>query len=200
MMSLIARKRRPLERGKVDFRDAKLIVIATEGEKTEERYLRVFRRKRCHVKVIPSEGGKSSPKYILDNLDKIRAEFGFNEDDQFWLMIDVDTWKPKELAFVVREALSRDYKLAISNPCFECWLYLHFATPKRKAYTSEEITAELRSIMGGYNKAKLDGTAFVPYVQDALRRAKELDTNPQHRWPHSTGTHVYKVVEIILSL
>jgi len=195
---LIARKRRPLERTKTSFRDSKLIVIAAEGKKTEGQYFDMFRKKRCHVKVIPSVDGKTSPKYILDNLAAIVEEFDFHEDDQFWLMIDVDRWKKRELAIVAREAIRNGYSLSISNPCFECWLYLHFSDIEIKEYTSVEITNALRNILGGYNKSKVNVKLFEPHVTDALHRAQKLDVNKSDRWPQIVGSHVYKVVEVIM--
>jgi len=45
MSKLRYRKKRPIEREVGVLRDARLIIIATEGEKTEKQYFSIFRPK-----------------------------------------------------------------------------------------------------------------------------------------------------------
>ena len=73
-MSLTTRRKRPLDRRTrpEPHRDARLFVIATEGEKTEKQYFSLFRNRRCQVKIITSKEGRSAPKYIFEQLKKIQ--------------------------------------------------------------------------------------------------------------------------------
>jgi hypothetical protein len=64
----------------------------------------------------------------------------------------------------------------------------------------QQITARLENELkqvhnSGYNKAKLNTDYFKPYVEQALKKAKQLDNNLSARWPNQVGIHVYKVVD-----
>ena len=67
-----SRKKRPLDRSSNPMRDARLIIIATEGRKTEEQYFRLFRSRRVQIIVLPTgKDNRSSPLDVLERLDKI---------------------------------------------------------------------------------------------------------------------------------
>ncbi len=53
-MPLTSRKKRPLDRNVPHFKDTKLIVVATEGQKTEKRYFDIFKTLKIQVRVIPA--------------------------------------------------------------------------------------------------------------------------------------------------
>ena len=113
------------------FRDATLFVIASEGVVTEPDYfngLKVrWQSPRIHVEVLTrSEVEQSSPEHVLRTLNEFARSYRFRAGDQLWLVIDRDSWKPRTIASVARECENRNYKLAVSNPCFELWLLLHF--------------------------------------------------------------------------
>lgn len=126
-MGLTSRRKRPIDRRSrpLPHRDARLFVIATEGEETEKQYFSMFGNKRCQVKVIPSEDGRSAPHHILKQLKEYKREYQIGSGDELWLMVDVDRWRPGRLAEVAAEAGRSSFELAVSNPCFEVWLYLH---------------------------------------------------------------------------
>ena len=90
--------------------------------------------------------------------------------------------------------------MAISNPCFELWLYLHHADWALGAKTSKELERELRGVLGSYNKANLVIARYAGKVDEAIRRSKDMDTQPDGRWPDNPGTHVYRLVEAIREL
>jgi hypothetical protein len=68
-------KKRPIDRTVTHLRDTRLIVIATEGEQTERQYFAMFQNSRVQVRVMPSEGGLSSPEHVLSRLDAYSDEF-----------------------------------------------------------------------------------------------------------------------------
>ncbi len=196
-MGLIKRKKRPLNREIPHLKDTRLIVIATEGEKTEKKYFEIFQNHKIQVKMLATEDCKSSPEYIFRRLDKFYEDFNLDEEDELWLMIDVDRWKEKELAKVCKGCVQKSYSLAVSNPCFEVWLYLHFTDIVQIDFSCKDFKKELKQIIGSYNSSNLQGEKFYENVGVALKRAKKLDKNNE-RWPSSFGTQVYKVVEKII--
>jgi len=197
-MGLTSRKKRPIDRRSqpLPHRDARLFIIATEGEKTEKQYFAMFANKRCQVHIISNEGNRSAPTHILKRLKDFKKEFQLKDDDELWLMIDVDRWGDRQLAMVAAEAGHNKFQLAVSNPCFETWLYLHHDDLNHEYLSSVDMKRKLVAILGGYNSSKLDLTKF-RNVNDAIQRSKVLDIDLVERWPSRTGTHVYKVVEKI---
>ncbi|XDD50937.1 RloB family protein [Leptospira sp. WS92.C1] len=200
-MALTSRKKRPLKREVLPLRDANLIIIACEGQKTEKQYFNseIFHSSRLQVIVLETKDGYSAPKHILERLREYKNSHKLEASDQLWLMIDVDRWPNEQISEVCSEALKmKNTSLAVSNPCFEIWLYLHFETLKQTV-NSQDIEILLRSKMGGsYNKSNLAIEHFKDSINEAVRRSKELDKNTASaRWPENPGTHVYKVVEEI---
>ncbi len=203
-MSLTSRRRRPLDRSIPYLRDTRLIIIATEGSKTERDYFSIFERanSRIQVIVLPTEDGMSAPKHVLDRLRRYRRENAFRRDDVLCLVIDEDRWPIEQMADVAAKASQQHIELAVSCPCFEIWLYLHHRDPMptMAVMTSQNVKQELRELLGGYNPAKLQVELFKPLVDEAVRRAKALDSDPTARWPIRPGTRIYRIIEHIRNL
>jgi RloB-like protein len=207
-MALTSRKKRPLDRTVEHQRDTRLVVIATEGAATEPQYFRMnmFRGKRVQVRVLPPsksqrspEHGQSAPHAVLRRLTGFKREFDLDDKDELWLVIDVDNWQPQMLDSVMRDCEKKGYRAAVSNPCFELWLFLHRADiDTNRQHTANTLRADLRRQLGSFNKSRLRDEDFAKYVNDAIVRAKALDGPSQERWPSNLGTHVYRLVESIL--
>jgi hypothetical protein len=60
------------------------------------------------------------------------------------------------------------------------------------------LEAELIKLLNSYNKSNLDTAQFLPFVKQAIERAKQLDTNPKQRWSNELGTRVYQLVDKII--
>ncbi|WP_293146414.1 MULTISPECIES: RloB family protein [unclassified Microcoleus] len=182
-----------------DRRDAKLFIVATEGKETEKQYFRIFNSSRIKVEILATtEDGKSSPEYVLERLDIFKERYDLDEDDMLWLVSDVDRWGAKKLSSVCSQARQKGYNLAISNPCFEVWLTLHFEELNTQDRTCDNFKARLRTILGSYNGSNLDISAYQQNIENAVNRAKNLHQISQQDWPPTLGTHVYRLVEILL--
>ncbi len=194
----ISRKKRPLDRTSHPFRDTRLFIIATEGKNTEKQYFSIFRNSRIQVLVLETIDNKSAPEYVCNRLDDFIREYDLDDKDDLWLMLDVDRWGDKKLSKVTQLACQKEYFLAISNPCFEIWLYFHFKDSEFTEITCQELENYLKGILGSYNKSKLDLEKYKPYIDEAIERAKKYDLAPDGRWPQTIGSHVYKIVEKIV--
>jgi hypothetical protein len=188
-----------------DKRSARLFIIATEGKETEKQYFSLFHSTRIKIEILATgEDNKSAPQYVLDRLDEFANKYDLTDEDSLWLMVDTDRWidrhKVKNFRVVCQEARKKGYYLAISNPCFEVWLYLHFDELIGEFKLCKEIEAKIRNKVGSYNKSNLDLSLYEDKINDAIARAKALDTNPRQYWIKSTGTRVYKIVEVLLPL
>lgn len=203
-MVLTSRIKRPLNRTIPCLRDTSLIIIAAEGEFTEKQYFEssLFRNRRIQVMVLETENGHSAPIHVYKRLKEYAQVVNLEPDDQLWLMVDKDRWPDNQLAQVCSHAIRGRKKamLAISNPSFELWLYLHIDDWTAGVITSQAMERDLRAKLGSYNKSNLDIQILKPGIENAVKRSKELDNNTSARWPSNPGTHVYKVIEEIWKL
>ena len=122
-----------------------MIVIASEGKDTERIYFKALAKKyanpRVHVHRLEraeDEKNNSSPEHVLKQLNDYKKEYELEFDDELWLVIDKDRWPDAMLSHVATECTQDIYMhVAISNPCLELWLLLHFIdvtslTPEEK--------------------------------------------------------------------
>lgn len=193
------------------LRDAKLIVIASEGQKTEPKYFTdlkdVYTRSGLHVEVLKRSESASSPSHVLAYLNKFKTKYKLRRDDELWMVIDVDRWTEYNLSDVAGKCRDKGFWIAVSNPCFELWLLLHLDEFDLYGYeqknrlfqnTQRYIEGELRRILGSYNRSNLDTSKFLSHVENAVTRARILDVDHNSRWPNSLGTRVYLLVEKII--
>jgi len=199
------RKPRPYSRDRAEsYRDGILFVIATEGEKTEKQYFDgMFVSRRYQVRTIGADRrGKSSPKHVLQRIDEFKKEYEFENDDEFWLVIDVDRWKQQQISYFVKEALKKGCKLAVSNPCFELFLYLHTKDMSEEESGKEYKAKDMKKMAQSTGAVNERGDVRIENLKGkeklAVKRARKMDENSSHRWPRKTGTHVYKLVDKLI--
>jgi RloB-like protein len=116
------------------------------------------------------------------------------EIDEFWCVFDVE-WPRNHphLLEAIARAEADGIKLAISNPCFELWLILHYRNHGRWLDNSQAV--QLRRQLDGSTNKSLDAAKYMPLIEDAVRHAVHLDTRHHRdgsRFPHnnpSSGMH-----------
>jgi hypothetical protein len=185
------------------FKDATLIVIACEGEKTEPYYFSFFEQiepRKCKIEVLKQEDGKkkhnSSPNWLIQRIQHFIQANDIGEGDALFIVSDVDRWKKKLLYEVEEECEAlKNVSFILSNPCFEVWLYYHLGSPKTEtATTSKQWKAALhRKAKSGFVFQK-----FVGNIEKAIANSKNDDANPNHFFPVDKHTKVYKLLEAII--
>ena len=204
------------------FRDARLIVIASEGKDTERIYFKALAKEytnpRVHVHILErseAEQNNSSPEHVLKQLNDYKEQYALEADDELWLVIDKDRWTEAMLSRVATECSQEvAMHMALSNPCFELWLLLHLEdasslTPeeqmlwlenRRKSKNADPyLKVRLRQKMGSYHESSYDAKMLIEHVEVAIARAKALDKNPADRWPQTLGTRVYLLAESVMN-
>ena len=154
------RKKRPLDRRTSVVRDAALIVIASEDTHAVRQYFDFFRSTRIQFKVLETDEGKSAPEHVLARISEYMSEYEIGKGDEFWLVLDCDHWVTsghvKNLIRVMRECRQKGIRIALSQPCFELWLLLHFAEfPTETKLTRAQIEKRIRDAVGSYDKTKV---------------------------------------------
>lgn len=204
------------------FRDARLIVIASEGKDTERIYFKALAKEytnpRVHVHILKrseDEKNNSSPEHVLEQLNEYKCQYELEADDELWLVTDKDHWTEAMLSRVATECMQDvSMHMALSNPCFELWLLLHLVdvsslTPeeqllwmenRRKSKSSNPyLKVLLRQKMGSYHESAYDVLTLIQHVEVAIERARLLDKNPADRWPQALGTRVYLLAESVMN-
>jgi hypothetical protein len=92
--------------------------------------------------------------------------------DAAWCVFDVDEFQDIQRA--VTDARRAGIEVAVSNPCFELWLLLHFRDLNRQAGTYRELLPYLKRHLPDYDKAKLEFRWFEDTWRRAVDRAREL--------------------------
>lgn len=211
------RKRTPFIRPDAN-RDARLIVIATEDTKAAVKYFETlvspayYQNSKVHVEILTRTDTASSPDRVLAQLNKWIQEYQIADEDELWLVIDVDQWGEQKLSQVAQECHQKQIQLAVSNPAIELWFLLHlvdlaaydeiikqeFLVNAKGNSRRSRLEQEIITLVGRYNKSNLQTDDFLPHVEQASLRAEQLDIQPQDRWPQQLGTHVYRLVRSIV--
>ena len=201
-------------------RDAKLIVIATEGRQTEKIYFEglsnFLKNPKVHVEIIEKLDDNSSPDEVLRKLNEFNLEYNLDENDELWMVIDRDyqSWEPQMIKLVAQSCYQKKgFYLALSNPAFELWLILHFIDcsmlthdEKEKLFENKKIAKKssktyskklLSDTIGGFSEASYDPSQFLANYNIAIKNAIKLDKQPRTRWPDCLATRVYKLVQSI---
>lgn len=96
------------------------------------------------------------------------------ETDEFWFIFDVE-WPVNHpgLREAVSEAKQHGVRTAVSNPCFEIWLILHFQD--QSSWLDNGDARRLRRKLDGSGDKGVNATAYMHIAKDAFRRARDLD-------------------------
>ena len=131
---------------------------------------------------------------------RTRAKDEADEIDEYWCVFDVE-WPNNHpnLRGVIRQARDNDIKLAISNPCFELWLILHFRDQRRWLNTVD--AQNLRRDLDGSSGKGIDGAKYMPHIRRAVRRAAELDVlhegNATHFPDDNPSSGMYRLIAAV---
>jgi hypothetical protein len=99
-----------------------------------------------------------------------------------------------------QKAVANDINTAISNPCFELWLLLHFQD-QRAHIERDHVQTACRGHMPRYLEEVPFELVF-PHHQEAVDRAVALDTwqQEQERPGGNPSTGVHRLTERIMEL
>ncbi|TDC00851.1 RloB domain-containing protein [Micromonospora fluostatini] len=168
-------KAKDLRRSVARRPERRTIVIFCEGEASEPDYINALKRlpevrdnTAIRIEVDPEQGAP------ITLVERAVARGEDDEVDECWCVFDVE-WPQNHprLDEAIRLAERHGVKVAVSNPCFELWLILHFTEQTAFLNTSE---AERRSRrIDGRPGKRIDGPRYVQLRREAARRARALD-------------------------
>lgn len=181
------------------------ILIACEGKRTEKGYfshIRHSERLPINLEII----SVNDPSALLDRALELKADSQrdarrFSDDtrlfDEIWCVFDVD--RHPRLDQVKSRAQASSIHVAISNPCFELWVLLHFQD-YRKPETCATVQQLLNSHLPEYTKA-LPCERIMSLSDGAIARARGLDhwQETRNNLGGNPSTQVYKLLEKLRS-
>lgn len=163
-------------------RPKRTFLVFCEGEKTEPDYLKALKREPAVRDVasvdirIDKESHGAAPLTLVRLAAEARTRSADEEGevDEVWCLFDVE-WPRNHpnLNQAIDIAEDSDVRIAVSNPCFELWLVLHFQD--QTAWLSTDEAVRLREHYDGTRSKSLDGASYMPLRADATRRARSLD-------------------------
>ena len=108
-----------------------LILIATEGSRTEQQYFPMVascNTQNVVVKMVDDSTTDSDPAHVLKRMKRQIHQSHFQKDDNWeaWTVID-DEWEPEQIQELVawRCEDKQHHHVAIVSKKFEDWLKLH---------------------------------------------------------------------------
>jgi hypothetical protein len=154
--------------------ERRTIVVFCEGEASEPDYINGLRRlpgvranTSVSIEIDPDQG---VPLTLVKRAVEQKRD---DEVDECWCVFDVE-W-PKNhpnLKQAIHLANEHGIRLAISNPCFELWLILHFAD-HTAFLTTDEAERMSRKLEGRTGK-RIDAGQYMPHRHLAATRAAAL--------------------------
>lgn len=128
-------------------RDKKpVIYIFCEGEKTEPTYFKGWRERGMSLQIIPVS--HTDPVGIVKDVKRKMADRSFEPEqgDSVWCVYDVDDNSDGVLQKADKQAKVNQYRVVVSNPCFEIWYILHFEAISSQLTSTEAQMRLLKHI------------------------------------------------------
>lgn len=112
--------------------------------------------------------------------------------DEVWVVCDVDNF---DTSAAESEARTSGVYVVWSRPSFELWLILHKQDCRAFMESAERCAERLATVIGTWDKARLDFGQFRDGVEDASRRARSLGEPPAA----NPSTAMWKIIELLKS-
>ncbi len=184
------------------------VLVFCEGARTEVDYLKALKsepavREVASVDIQIDEDTHGYAPLTLVTAAAEARERANGEDgeiDEVWCIFDVE--QPQNhpnLKKAVALARDRSVQVAVSNPCFELWLALHFQD--QTAPIASKAADGLRRTLDGSQNKGVDGYKYMSRCDEAARRARSLTTKHKRdgtKFPNDNpSSGMYRLLEAV---
>lgn len=201
------------------------VLIVCEGELDEPAYFEAVKNSLGRTSNLIHILGKecqSNPKSVVEcainRMDSAKTSSTRDEYDEVWCVIDVeaptqhpDLEEALELAKVKNATLKKvtneegrtaqEIKVALTNPCFEYWLLLHFEKTGSEL-SNKAVKQKLKRHLRPMNMGRESTIEkLLPRLNTAIVNAKQVLKENKcgaNLKEHNPSTHVHKVVLALL--
>lgn len=141
---------------------------------TEPEYFSGLNRsEHCSGSHFKPDGFHSSPLKMVERAARLLRTKG-SKPDAVWVVCDGDEHADLDRAIAL--AAKSGVEMAISNPCFELWLLLHFQDHTARISVSD-CSRLLKNHLPRYDKHVDFAGDFAGRLDAAVARAAQLDRN-----------------------
>jgi hypothetical protein len=189
-------------------RPRKTLAVFCEGTETEPDYLEALKREPAvrdtaavDLRIETRRSGSVPLTLVRKAVDaRDRARIEESEIDEFWCVFDVE-WpiNHPDLRDALELARANEISVAVSNPCFELWLILHFQD--RSAWLDNVAARRLRRSLDGQLRKSLDGATYMPRRHEAAARASKLEARHEGNgtvFPNDNpSSGMYRLIEAV---
>ncbi len=185
------------------------ILIATEDTASARNYLQRIAhedaaRQRCSVTFAEHTG--SNPKSVAKAAKAANMEAA-KKYNEVWLVFDTEgpqnIQRDRDAREVVETARQLKYETAISNPCYEYWLILHFERCTVSLIDDNAARQYLSHYLSDYRKGDDAYAKTRQHLGTALKNAEELykqrcDRHQGHPCDCHPCTQMYRLITSLL--
>lgn len=199
----------------------KKVFIACEGEQTEYKYFQGVMKYRSELSISPfiemvpirhDPLTGSNPLQIFAEAKQALegSDHYFPSTDILYLIVDRDmhSFKDYQYDLLLSKCKEEGFFLAISNPCFELWLLMHYSdlsaynldtilTNKKIGHRTQTEIFLMDKLGGSYNKSRLKfSIQFLDRIEVAIENASKHTTSLVSL-KNSIGTNVGGLIEYL---
>jgi len=187
-----------------------LILIVTEGEKTEPLYFEGFPVHTKMVKRIVIGTGRNTLSLVEQTdieLEKALGEYREEhkiklrcKDVCVWCVFDKDSFSSSDFGNAINQARAKSYHVAYSNQAFELWYLLHF--DYHQSAISRNRYKEMLTQRFPFKYEKNDLRMYKVLLDKQIDAVKNARTLISQYAPHSPNddnpsTTVFELVEFL---
>ena len=143
-----------------------------EGKVTEREYFGGLRSMH-RLPALQVEGPYPSPPDLVQAAVKRRDSALSDPYDVIWCVFDVEYPVRVRLEESLAIAKEERFKIALSNPCFELWLILHFKDCSSQLSTA--AACKMAEELKGYTNKHIDFSMFADKIDAAMERSQMLN-------------------------
>ena len=197
-------------RSKSDFRrhqgqkpPGKVMIIVCEGKETEPNYFESLRQKfRLSTLSVKVVSGKVAPISVVDCGIEEKRKIG-EATDEVWCVLDTENPnKNSSLLPAIEKAKKANLNLAISNPSFEYWYFIHFECSSRPFANGQEMKRKLKVYIPKYDENMNAFPVLDKLTSVAIQNAENLRKRSSENWDlfPNPSTKVDKLVQEIIEM
>ncbi|MDR0868327.1 MAG: RloB family protein [Planctomycetota bacterium] len=195
-------------------RSPALFVIVVGGTKRELLYFNPLKKfPRIKVEVIyedpkrPRESGLP-PKRLYDvataKKEELRDSALADDRDRFYLVSDVDEFM-SQLLEIKPKCEAEHFKLIVSNPCFEIWLYYGKCVEKPPhdfdiPTDAKKISKSFKTYLGERIEGGIDSRKAINSIKTANKNARTVYEEDGNGIPTLFSTAMFLLAEDLLPL
>jgi hypothetical protein len=198
-----ARSKSDFQRHQGQKPPGKVVIIVCEGKETEPNYFEALRQKfRLSTLSVKVVSGKVAPISVVDCgiEEKRKIE---EPTDEIWCVLDTeDPNKNSSLLPAIEKAKKANLNLAISNPSFEYWYFIHFECSSRPFANGQEMKHRLKIYIANYDESMNAFPVLDKLTSVAIQNAEKLRKRSSENWDSfpNPSTKVDKLVQKIIEM